>query len=266
MADDKKPKEKKAKKDPVKKVKADSIDKQARLEQQKLEKEKQQLLKEYERKQHFADTIAEHISIGTRNAERYDAHKNRCLLISILGVVVVIGGTIGTICFSLDFIPTFVTSVITFIGSGGIAAGYILFLKEFGSDWGLMLTQSTHHRFQTPIYYSDFKVVNPETKDPEGTYQCVEKAYMLPEINKVVLRMINTNQDEFMDPDNKKKYIAVQLPLEGMFYEFNGQMEIKTLTKPKLNEITTTEAEDPDDPNDYEGDAGVTDDEFNQAK
>ena len=266
MAEEKKPKEKKPKKEHIKKEKPENKEKQVKLEQQKIEKEKQRLLKEYERKQHFADTIAEHISIGTRNAERYDAHKNRCLLISILGVVVVIGGTFGTIYFSLDFIPTFITSVITFIGACGIATGAILFLKEFGSDWGLMLTQSSYHRFQTPLYYSDFKVVNPETKDPEGTYQCVEKAYMFPEINKVVLRMINTNPDEFMDPDNKKKYIAVQLPLEGMFYEFNGQMEIKTLTKPRLNEITTTEAEDPDEPEDFDGDAGVTDDEYEQTK
>ena len=257
-------KEKKVKKEKVKKTKPAKEPKPTN-EEKKAAKENKELLRQADLQLKFSNAVAEHISIGTHNAEKYDAHDLRCKLIAGAGTLFVLGGTVATILLSLDFIPTIVTAIITLIGAAGIMIAAILFYKEFASDWGLMVTQGTYHRIQTPTFYSDFKVVNPESKEIVATYQCVEKAYILPEINKVVLRIINTNRKEFMDKDIPKKYSAVQLPLKGMYYVYNGMQEIKVLPRVTPPEITYDTA-DPDDESEYNGDSGVSEEEFNEAR
>lgn len=257
---------KKTKKDKVSKEqkKPDPKKIEKKLEAQK-KQEQNRLKRDKELQESFEDIIAEHISIGTTNAEKNDGYTLRCLLIVGLGSLLTIGGTIGTIAFSLDFIPTFVTAIVTIVGAASIAAGFYLFYKEFGTNWGMMLQQGNVHRFETPIYYADFIATDPET-GKLTTYKCVEKAYFVPELDKIVLRCINTDIDEYYNKDVKQKYHSVQLSLFHNSYSFNGPLEVKVIPKVRQPVIASEEGADPDDESEYDGEAGVTDDDFASAE
>ena len=186
------------------------------IEKAKKAKEKQQDKMKKEQIT-FLSTLAEYISIGTAEAEKYDAADLRCRLLVVSGTVIVIGGTIGTIAFSLDFIPTFVTAIITIIGAAGIFAGYYLFHKDFGADWGMMLRMTNERkcRLRPSSTYSDFKVVDPKTKELVRTFQYVEKAHIIPSMNRVVLKCFVPDKDTFFDKDMKHTYV-VHLKLNEM--------------------------------------------------
>lgn len=234
---------------------------------EKAKKAKQKQIEQMNKEQNaFLTTLAEYISTGTAEAEKCDAADLRCRLIVGAGTVITIGGTIGTIAFSLDFIPTFVTAIITIIGAASIFIGFYLYHKAFGADWGLMLKMTNERkcRICPSSTYSDFRIIDPKTKQLIRTYEYVEKAHIIPGMNRVVLRCFVPDKDTFFNKDAKFTYV-VHLNLNEMNYLYNGSVEIKEPRIVEQPEIVSFQEADPDEPEDYDGDNGITDADYKAA-
>jgi len=195
-------------------------------EQQTVPKTTAEAKREEERKMRFAEALTEHITIGSKEAERIDSV---VLMIKLVISAFLFFILVLAVVLLMGAIPikSKLLVVLLFILAMGSAAASLYLVKFIHSSNGEMVNQARRYRIKNRPYPASVTVTIEDDDNNKAVhnYMCVENVFVFPEKNLLIIKTITTDPTEFYDKD-KKITKSYKYPLDACTFEINSCVSI----------------------------------------